>query len=957
MEQSQKTKTKKGQPLNADSVTFIPGLFKPPPRGFIPIDANDPFIAGPEVLQQECSLFQRENATRSQEIEEILKFSEKDWKRIAEVQIERERQLREKEQAEMEKAAAIKAVDQKIKQNLDRKVDLLFNKHEFFVKKQCPVAIPFKSSLNHAEHQAYLRAFVKFKIRTHKTACEATEYEQYLRLQNRVYEEQKMFMDFSFQVSRLQLDSYNSIPELVNEYVNEYVQHRSRRATKYMSIYFQEQEVPIRPQDPSNRLSNLQFQHLGHLLSLGSVPWLKLPNVHKLNQLNLDESVLKTQPPVPKEEDKGNTLSGTVCEDPNAIYLAQKHQANIVICTSALKTLADNHGPNFDNEWDIPVKVQSYNIKDDNGEEKSHRVVFIDKPMPKKTWTPLDKKQLFYKKAALASLTEIKRLNVFRMKSPPLFKHEMMVQNTVQVKDQVKYDDDFLDLTSVASHDVFGIDSNVNESDFFSSPKRKNDTEEVKSNKISKKKVAGKKPQDKGKSQANLFQMILWIPKEQIITSEVIADRGNTESVKPLTSQSFNSGSFLEDLIDLQDSLLKPLQTQNSPVKAKDGEMEADPVHPWPWSNRLQTDWSSHGEAKSCELWTGKNKHYQLFSMGPRNLQPNASCQDLRIIVIHNIHGISRFKSKKIKSKAYIVYPKIENQPYFGCEVNTLSEITQQWIHLLVAPSTTLLQVRVCESTGEVLMSEEKTLPSVLREGQQQHIGFAPQPHLLTLYSVFSAVTGLSSGAYLLHHDAKTEAFIKLMRAGDADRSRYSSVRQAKRQGYVTASSLVPGLGSNYFIAPFYLRNNTSGIGHHDDIETAGNGRDVIASVALALVHRRMKSSLFRLGSRRRCVSLVVFSAWRLGHLQAFNLHSSYALATPTTRPYTVPPWLAIDTHLLTPFHYKHYKIPGTFPMQNPDQKLTPSQKKLKHEKAKKKKKLADLEKKAEADAEDQERD
>ncbi|XP_063611399.1 little elongation complex subunit 2-like [Penaeus indicus] len=863
MEQSQKTKAKKGQPLNADSVTFIPGLFKPPPRGFIPIDANDPFIAGPEVLQQECSLFQRENATRSQEIKEILKFSENDWKEIAEVQIEREKQLREKEQAEMEKAAAIKAVDQKIKQNLDRKVDLLFNKHEFFVKKQCPVLIPYKSSLNHAEHQAYLRAFVKFKIRTPKTACEATEYEQYMRLQNRVYEEQKMFMDFSFQVSRLQLESYNFIPKLVNEYVNEYVQHRSRRATKYMPIYFQEQEVPIRPQDPSNRLSNLQFQHLGHLLSLGSVPWLKLPNVHKLNKLNLDESVLKTQPPVPKEKlDKENTLSGTVCEDPNAIYLAQKHQANIVICTSALKTLADNHGPNFDNEWDIPVRVQSYSIEDDNGEEKSHRVVFIDKPMPKKTWAPLEKKQLFYKKAALASLTEIKRLNVFRMKSPPLFKHDMMDQNTIEVKDQVNYDDDFLDLTSVANHDVFGIDSNVNESDFFSSPKRKNDTEEVKSNKISRKKVAGKKSQDKGKSPSkSVSDDPLESTKEQITASEVSADRGNTESVKPLTSQSFNSGSFLEDLIDLQDSLLKPLQTQNSPVKAKEGETDADPVHPWPWSNKLQTDWSSHGEAKSCELWTGKNKHYQLFSMGPRNLQPNASCQDLRIIVIHNVHGISRFKSKKIKSKAYIVYPKIENQPYFGCEVNTLSEITQQWINLLVAPSTTLLQVRVCESSGEVLLSEEKTLPSVIREGQQPHIGFAPQPHLLTLYSVFCAVTGLSSGAYLLHHDAKTEAFIKLMRAGDAD---------------------------------------------------------------------------------------------RLGHLQAFNLHSSYALATPTTRPYTVPPWLAIDTHLLTPFHYKHYKIPATFPMDNPDKKLTTSQKKLKNEKAKNKKKLADLEKMADEEDENQ---
>nr|XP_027226840.1 little elongation complex subunit 2-like [Penaeus vannamei] len=818
MEQPQEAKTKKGQSMNAASVTFIPGLFKPPPRGFIPIDANDPFIAGPEVLQQECSLFREESAATNQEIKEILKFSEKDWKEIAEVQIERERQLREKEQAEMEKAAAKKAVDQKIKQNLDRKVDLIFNEHKFFVKKQCPVLIPYKSSLNHAEHQAYLRAFVKFKIRTPKTACEATEYEQYMRLQNRVYEEQKMFMDFSFQVSRLQLESYNFIPKLINDYVNEYVQYRSRRAAKYMPTYFQEQEVPIRPQDPSNRLSNLQFQHMGHLLSLGSVPWLKLPNVHKLNKLCLDDSVLKTQPPVPKEKEvKKNTLSETVSEDPNAIYLAQKHRANIVICTSALKTLADNHGPNFDNEWDIPVRVQSYGIDDGSGEEKSHRVVFIDKPMPKKTWMPLEKKQLFYKKSALATLTEIKRLNAFRMRSPPLFQYEVMTQNEIEVKEQVDYDDEFLDLTSTSTHDVFGIDSNMNESEFspkrkydtevllcfalvllkglvpggeemeqqvcscllllrkcymfthlnveillilqfFSffrmrspplfqyevmtqneievkeqvdyddefldltststhdvfgidsnmnesefSPKRKYDTEEAKHNKIAKKKVPGKKkggaesavgsePEDKGKSPSkSVSDDSLESTKEQSIASEVDVDRGNTESVKPLTSQAYDSGSFLEDLIDLQDSLLKPLQTQSSPVKAKE-EVEADPVHPWPWSNRLKTDWSRHSEAKSCELWTGKNKHYQLFSMGPRNLQPNASVQDLRIIVVHNVHGISRFKSKKIKSKAYIVYPKIENQPYFGCEVNTLSEITQQWINLLVAPSTTLLQ-------------------------------------------------------------------------------------------------------------------------------------------------------------------------------------------------------------------------------------------------------------------------
>lgn len=49
--------------------------------------------------------------------------------------------------------------------------------------------------------------------------------------------------------------------------------------------------------------------------------------------------------------------------DRNAEYLAQHHRANIVISTSAMKVLADNYGPDFDKEWDIPVEVKSYVVK------------------------------------------------------------------------------------------------------------------------------------------------------------------------------------------------------------------------------------------------------------------------------------------------------------------------------------------------------------------------------------------------------------------------------------------------------------------------------------------------------------------------------------------------------------------------------------------------------------------
>nr|XP_053646512.1 uncharacterized protein LOC128698334 isoform X2 [Cherax quadricarinatus] len=93
--------------------------------------------------------------------------------------------------------------------------------------------------------------------------------------------------------------------------------------------------------------------------------------------------------------------------------------------------------------------------------------------------------------------------------------------------------------------------------------------------------------------------------------------------------------------------------------------------------------------------------------MGLRDIknssEPCESSQPLRILVRHSVHGLSRFKNEKLLSKAYTIYPKLENQAYFGCEVNTLSEITQQWIQLLTRPNTTLLQGR-CTCRNSICM-------------------------------------------------------------------------------------------------------------------------------------------------------------------------------------------------------------------------------------------------------------
>ncbi|XP_071533028.1 little elongation complex subunit 2-like [Panulirus ornatus] len=882
--------------MDPKKITFIPGLFRPPSKDFQPVGADDPFISH-EVLKEHCSLFASDGSgvpnyvREDPKVSEVINFTDEVWNDIA-------------------------------------KVDLIFSKHSFFLKKQCPVMIPYKSTLNHAEHKAYLRAFVKFKIRAPITAAETAEYDQFLRLQHRVYEEQNCFMQFSHQVAKLQLATYNMVPEVIANYVNEHVQHRCKRAFKYKSTYIHEQQVPICPQDPMKRFNNLCFNHLGHLLSLGSLPWFKVPTCHNQNKLRQDESVSKLQPPRENERtDYQHLLYKTpVSEDPNVVYLAQKHQANIVTSTSALKTLADNYGPNFDKEWDIPVEVRSYTCKDVDGKESSHRVVFIDKPMPKKVWTPLEKKQLFYKKSALASLTEIRRFAYFRMKSPVVFRYEKLDTEGGDTtigddKEQAEYDDDFLDFTSTADHDIFGFDLNSsskmsktpkkgeieqkehcnkgkhiistkeNSTDLLAEeskeqkhPKRRekrlnkdisSSNDDIKSLKPKKNKALktgqGTGSPGKSKTTSPLKKVVtcsndkpqnVTLSKSEKSTSNMKPDPPPTNTInKPQDVRPSDSecGGVLESLLDMQDSFLKPTQVAGSPTKLEKKETSEFVSFQRPWSNTLHTDWQEHIQAKNCPVWSGINVHYQLFSLGFNSSQPNNS-QALRIIVRHNLHGLSRFKSQKMTSKPYIVYPKPENQAYFGCEVNTLSEITEQWIQLLVRPNTTLLQVRVCETSGEILLTEERDLAAVLKEGKQPHIGFLPHQPLATMYSVFSAVSGLSTGHYILHHDLKTEAFIKLMKAADSDKQT---------------------------------------------------------------------------------------------HLQTFNLHASYSTATAYTRTYTTPPWLAIDTHVLTPFHLRHHKIPATFPMDNPTKKLTKAEKRRIKERAKSKKRLEELDKQKDDEAQE----
>ncbi|KAK3885146.1 hypothetical protein Pcinc_010627 [Petrolisthes cinctipes] len=248
-------------------ITYIPGLFKPNPNQRNNSRSPDnPFIR-PEVLGVCAGVCSPPTppgcpptpvyALDDPLVDAIIDFSSECLENIAKIQRGREERERE---ADME--------EEREKKKIDTQVDKIFNQHQFFLKKPCPVMIPYKSTLTHQQHNAYLRAFVKTTIL--HTHIDDQEYQQYMSLHHKVYEEQSCFNQFSYQVSKLQLDTYNTIPDVITQYMRQYYEARRQRVCDYKRHYVYEQQVPIRPQDPSNKMQSLVFTHSGHLLSLVS---------------------------------------------------------------------------------------------------------------------------------------------------------------------------------------------------------------------------------------------------------------------------------------------------------------------------------------------------------------------------------------------------------------------------------------------------------------------------------------------------------------------------------------------------------------------------------------------------------------------------------------------------------------------------------------------------------------
>ena len=154
----------------------------------------------------------------------------------------------------------------------------------------------------------------------------------------------------------------------------------------------------------------------------------------------------------------------------------------------------------------------------------------------------------------------------------------------------------------------------------------------------------------------------------------------------------------------------------------------------------------------------GCNVSYRMWKL--QNKSPGTRGRTFRCIVRSKVAGMTK--------EGTVVTPsvKLEHQPSFGAETVTASQASREWIATLVRPNSILARVRVTPDKT-IAMVEEKTLPQLTQESR--NVGSDPSKQLSNIYNIFSELTQLGAGQYILRHSGKTGAFCDVLEAKETD--------------------------------------------------------------------------------------------------------------------------------------------------------------------------------------------
>ncbi|XP_029807775.1 little elongation complex subunit 2 isoform X3 [Suricata suricatta] len=85
-------------------------------------------------------------------------------------------------------------------------------------------------------------------------------------------------------------------------------------------------------------------------------------------------------------------LALDISKDPNAEKLVSRYHPQIALTSQSLFTLLNNHGPNYREQWEIPVCIQVIPVAG----SKPVKVIYINSPLPQKKMTMRERNQIYH---------------------------------------------------------------------------------------------------------------------------------------------------------------------------------------------------------------------------------------------------------------------------------------------------------------------------------------------------------------------------------------------------------------------------------------------------------------------------------------------------------------------------------------------------------------------------------
>ncbi|XP_034032372.1 little elongation complex subunit 2 isoform X2 [Thalassophryne amazonica] len=250
-------------------------------------------------------------------------------------------------------------------------------------------------------------------------------------LMERVKNEVMQFMRYLQDVSKMCADDYNVLPHGASQYSEEFFRGCLEYIKTLPQIY-QIYELTSLTGGTFNVGLTLTFEK--QLLMMGNVDVTDHTIVPADAQLASDyHSVSSETLPAKKAKD----IYATISCDSNAEKLCSHYQPHICLTQQALLRLLDNHGPEFGQQWELPVWVKLNPVK-----ASSHKkTVYVDSPLLKTEVTIRERNHIYHEESFKTSVKKNGSKHVFHLMTELPLTEQQLPPDT----SQRNVDDDGLD--------------------------------------------------------------------------------------------------------------------------------------------------------------------------------------------------------------------------------------------------------------------------------------------------------------------------------------------------------------------------------------------------------------------------------------------------------------------------------------------------------------------------------